>query len=93
VLQRVKRGQLEAVHVTRGRQKGLRIKVIAQLGDRQLHDFVVFNHRAVVATAQIVTTDYKVAYVSRMFTAPEHRQKAAAAPCSIQCTPKRAPSG
>jgi DNA invertase Pin-like site-specific DNA recombinase/predicted DNA-binding transcriptional regulator AlpA len=31
VLQRVKRGELEAVHVTRGRQKGLRIKVI----DRQ----------------------------------------------------------
>ena len=27
VLQRVKRGELEAVHVTRGRQKGLRIKV------------------------------------------------------------------
>jgi predicted DNA-binding transcriptional regulator AlpA len=36
VLQRVKRGQLEAVHVTRGRQKGLRIKVIAQQG--QLFD-------------------------------------------------------
>src|SRR6266700_560300 len=30
VLQRVKRGELEAVHVMRGRQKGLRIKVIAQ---------------------------------------------------------------
>jgi GNAT superfamily N-acetyltransferase len=45
------------------------------LGDRQLHDFVVFKHRAVVATAQIVTTDCKVAYVSRMFTAPEHRQR------------------
>jgi DNA invertase Pin-like site-specific DNA recombinase/predicted DNA-binding transcriptional regulator AlpA len=30
VLQRVKRGQLEAVHVTRGRQKGLRIKVLAR---------------------------------------------------------------
>ena len=29
VLQRVKRGELEAVHVTRGRQKGLRIKVLA----------------------------------------------------------------
>jgi DNA invertase Pin-like site-specific DNA recombinase len=28
VLQRVKRGELEAVHVTRGKQKGLRIKVI-----------------------------------------------------------------
>ena len=28
VLQRVKRGELEAVHVTRGRQKGLRIKVM-----------------------------------------------------------------
>jgi hypothetical protein len=31
VLQRVKRGELEAVHVIRGKQKGLRIKVI----DRQ----------------------------------------------------------
>jgi predicted site-specific integrase-resolvase len=30
VLQRVKRGELEAVHVTRGRQKVLRIKVIAR---------------------------------------------------------------
>jgi DNA invertase Pin-like site-specific DNA recombinase len=30
VLQRVKRGQLEAVHVTRGRQKGLRIKVLGR---------------------------------------------------------------
>ena len=30
VLQRVKRGELEAVHVMRGRQKGLRIKVIAR---------------------------------------------------------------
>jgi excisionase family DNA binding protein len=30
VLQRVKRGELEAVHVTRGRQKGLRIKVIGR---------------------------------------------------------------
>jgi hypothetical protein len=29
-LQRVKRGELEAVHVTRGKQKGLRIKVIAR---------------------------------------------------------------
>ena len=28
VLQRVKRGDLEAVHVMRGKQKGLRIKVI-----------------------------------------------------------------
>ena len=28
VLQRVKRGELEAVHVRRGRRKGLRIKVI-----------------------------------------------------------------
>ena len=28
VLQRVKRGELEAVHVTRGRRKGLRIKII-----------------------------------------------------------------
>jgi predicted DNA-binding transcriptional regulator AlpA len=32
VLQRVKRGELEAVHVTRGRQKGLCIKVIAIQG-------------------------------------------------------------
>jgi hypothetical protein len=30
VLQRVKRGELEAVHVMRGKQKGLRVKVIAQ---------------------------------------------------------------
>jgi predicted DNA-binding transcriptional regulator AlpA len=30
VLQRVKRGELEAVHVTRGKQKGLRIKVLDQ---------------------------------------------------------------
>lgn len=30
VLQRVKRGELEAVHITRGRQKGLRIKVLAR---------------------------------------------------------------
>jgi hypothetical protein len=29
VLQRVKRGELEAVHVRRGRRKGLRIKVVA----------------------------------------------------------------
>jgi hypothetical protein len=28
VLQRVKRGELEAIHVTRGKKKGLRIKVI-----------------------------------------------------------------
>ena len=28
VLQRVKRGELEAIHVMRGKQKGLRIKVI-----------------------------------------------------------------
>jgi predicted DNA-binding transcriptional regulator AlpA len=28
VLQRVKRGQLEACHVTKGKQKGLRIKLI-----------------------------------------------------------------
>jgi len=33
VLQRVKRGELEAVHVTRGRQKGVRIKVIARQGE------------------------------------------------------------
>ena len=33
VLQRVKRGELEAVHVTRGRQKGLRIKVITRQGE------------------------------------------------------------
>jgi predicted DNA-binding transcriptional regulator AlpA len=30
VLQRVKRGELEAVHVMRGKQKGLRIKVVQQ---------------------------------------------------------------
>ena len=36
VLQRVKRGELEAVHVTRGRQKGLRIKMLARQG--QLFD-------------------------------------------------------
>jgi DNA invertase Pin-like site-specific DNA recombinase len=30
VLQRVKRGEVEAVHVTRGKQKGLRIKVITR---------------------------------------------------------------
>ncbi len=30
VLQRVKRGELEAVHVRRGRRKGLRIKVVAE---------------------------------------------------------------
>jgi len=30
VLQRVKRGELEAVHLTRGKQKGLRIKVITR---------------------------------------------------------------
>jgi DNA invertase Pin-like site-specific DNA recombinase/predicted DNA-binding transcriptional regulator AlpA len=30
VLQRVKRGELEAVHVMRGKQKGLRIKVVAR---------------------------------------------------------------
>ena len=30
VLQRVKRGELEAVHVMRGKQKGLRIKLLAQ---------------------------------------------------------------
>jgi hypothetical protein len=33
VLQRVKRGELEAVHVMRGRQKGLRIKVIDRQAD------------------------------------------------------------
>jgi hypothetical protein len=33
VLQRVKRGELEAVHVTRGRQKGLRIKVMTRQGE------------------------------------------------------------
>jgi DNA invertase Pin-like site-specific DNA recombinase len=36
VLQRVKRGELEAVHIVRGKQKGLRIKVI----DRQPQLFV-----------------------------------------------------
>ena len=30
VLQRVKCGELEAVHIVRGKQKGLRIKVIAR---------------------------------------------------------------
>ena len=35
VLQRVKRGELEAVHVVRGKQKGLRIKVL----DRQTQLF------------------------------------------------------
>lgn len=30
VLQRVKRGELAAVHVMRGKQKGLRIKIIGQ---------------------------------------------------------------
>ena len=30
VLHRVKRGELEAVHITRGRQKGIRIKVLDQ---------------------------------------------------------------
>jgi hypothetical protein len=29
VLQRVKRGELDAIHVRRGRRKGLRIKVVA----------------------------------------------------------------
>ncbi len=33
VLQRVKRGELEAVHVRRGKQKGLRIKVIHDIPD------------------------------------------------------------
>ena len=33
VLQRVKRGELAAVHVMRGKQKGLRIKVIGQQPD------------------------------------------------------------
>ncbi len=33
VLQRVKRGELEAVHVRRGKQKGLRIKVINDIPD------------------------------------------------------------
>jgi hypothetical protein len=30
VLQRVKRGELEALHVRRGRRKGLRIKVVTE---------------------------------------------------------------
>lgn len=46
----------------------------AVLGDRRIQDFVAFRYQAVVATAQLVTTDHGVAYVSRMFTAPEHRQ-------------------
>jgi len=29
-LQRVKRGELEAIHVMRGKQKGLRIEVVQQ---------------------------------------------------------------
>ena len=33
VLQRVKRGELEALHVRRGRRKGLRIKVVAEHPD------------------------------------------------------------
>ncbi len=33
VLQRVKRGELEAVHVRRGKKKGLRIKVINDIPD------------------------------------------------------------
>jgi hypothetical protein len=33
VLQRVRRGELEAVHATRGWQKGLRIKVIDRQAD------------------------------------------------------------
>ena len=33
VLQRVKRGELEAVHVMRGKQKGLRIKALAPQPD------------------------------------------------------------
>jgi len=33
VLQRVKRGELNAVHVCRGRRKGLRIKVIDEQPD------------------------------------------------------------
>jgi GNAT superfamily N-acetyltransferase len=46
----------------------------AVLEDRQIHDFIAFRDGAVAATAQFVTTDYRIAYVSRMFTAPEHRQ-------------------
>jgi predicted GNAT family acetyltransferase len=46
----------------------------AVLGDRRLHDFVVLRDQAVVATGQLVTTGHGVAYVSRMFTKPEHRQ-------------------
>jgi len=33
VLQRVKRGELEARHVIKGKQKGLRIKVISRQPD------------------------------------------------------------
>ena len=43
VLQRVKRGELEAVHVTRGRQKGLRIKVIARQSERLVHKLDTFT--------------------------------------------------
>jgi DNA invertase Pin-like site-specific DNA recombinase len=44
VLQRVKRGQLEAVHVRRGRRKGLRIRVPA---DEGLFDPATMNAQAV----------------------------------------------
>jgi hypothetical protein len=33
VLQRVKRGELDAVHVRRGKRKGLRIRVINAVSD------------------------------------------------------------
>ena len=34
VLQRVKRGELDAVHVMRGKQKGLRIKAVTRQPER-----------------------------------------------------------
>jgi len=44
------------------------------LGDRHLHDFLAFRNDAIVASAQLVTTDLGVAYIGRMFTVPEHRR-------------------
>ena len=37
VLQRVKRGELEAVHVVRGRRKGIRIKIVDNQPDLFTH--------------------------------------------------------
>lgn len=44
VLQRVKRGELEAIHVRQGRRKGLRIRVPAAEG---LFDATTMNAQAV----------------------------------------------